>query len=534
MLSVASFRLASLLVLGLSFSAGAEQSGSWNLKSPAQFNWSSERRMDKGIAKGDPLIATWAAWTEFAISGNLDHAKANADKIVSTWNLGETKKLIYKYQYNSLAPGWWSSMDSLFFPLFLLQVYGDNEDEIDLAREMVDRALKSPVEGGSLWPDEGDGCFFSEYSWPTINSGEEYYVMNGHLFSLTALKLIADRFPHHPNYANAFECAVRGTKSRAGQFFDENGWPLYQLVPRTINMPHYVLYESMQFGDLWEATGDQFFLEQQRARQRALEERYPVYLVSRGKERVLFFSGVGAPHPYSPDLFLNSVVCFDKRSRRIDLKAINTDGLPKSRFLVSEKISSKIKRCDVYATTSGGVTALIFSTSKIQEITDQAARELQFSSAGMFDAVAINSDSHEFLIDPSRRYSKEDESSYLDVEGRLVISIPGVILEKARMFAIELQSDVEVQIGLILWQNDKAIARYYRPLLNSRQNIVIALPLGFDGSEGIRAVDKIGVVIYTDRLSTVAHIQVKNVRLVENLYQLFQLLSAGGKINFAD
>lgn len=517
------------------YNAHAKQNGLLNLKSASQFNWAwaSEQQLDKEIAMGDPLMATWSAWVNFAMSRNSNRAKVDVEKIISAWNLHETKKLTYKYQYKSLAPGWWSSMDSLFFPLLLLQVYGENDQIVSLAREMVDLAIKSPLEGGSLWPDDGAGCFFSEYSWPGINRDDEYYVMNGHLFSLTALKLISNSI-RDQKYVNAFECAVRGTKSRAGQFFYKNGWPLYQLVPRTINMPHYVLFEAMQFNDLWEATGDHFFLEQQQARERALEKAYPVYMVSRGSERRLFFSGVGLPHPYEPDLFRNSVVCFDERQRRIDLSPINAEGLPQSRFLVSERIYSSIKRCDIYSSLSNGRTARIFSTSVIHHITDEAARDLPFSSEGVFDAVSVDSNSHEFVIDSSRKHSKEGESSYLDDEGRLVLTIPLVILKPMSMFSIELESDAEVQVGLILWQKDKAITRYYRPLLNSRKNLVVAAPLGFDGSEDIRAIDKIALVIYTDKLNASARMRVKNVRLVENLYQYYLLLQAGGVMNWAE
>jgi hypothetical protein len=502
-----------------------------HLRGAAQFNRSTQMDLDSGLAQGDPLVSTWAVWNRLANSGDREQAKRDVAKIISNWNLFETRKLTYKYQYKALAPGWWSSMDSLFFPLLLLQVYDLGDREIELAREMIEISLRSPLVGGSLWPDEGKGCFFSEYSWPGMTSEDEYYVMNGHLFSLTALKLISNIIPEK-KFSTAVECSIKGTRLLSDRFIHRNHWPLYQLVPKTINMPHYVIFEIVQFTDLWDLTGDQFFFDQKLAREHALERQYPVYLVSSANRRFLFFSGVGAPHPYEPDLFLSSVSCVDEKSRTVHLRAINKEGLPKSRFLKSDSIHSNIKRCDVYSSLGNGQITRIFSTSVIKEIEDKPALEMKFSSEGMFDAVLHGSNSNQFLIDPSRKYSNDGESSYLDVEGRLVFSVPGVILNSDRMFSVEIDADQEVPIGVILWQNDKSVARYYRPLLNSEHNIIVVSPLGFDGADDLRAVDKIGVVVYTDKMLSPARIDVRSVKLIDNLYQFYLLLSNGGKLNY--
>jgi len=486
----------------------------------------------KGMESGDPLIAVWSIWAELYKTKDFSDASKKIDMVIQSWDLNKTPKLTYKYAYQELEAGWWSSMDMLLMPLLLTTVWQEtgNTEYLKLARGMLKIALTSPTTGGSLWPDDGNGCWFSEYSWPGMTQAQEYYVLNGHLFSLTALKLLADAW-RDDKLAAVFDCAVKGTKTRIKEFEGKNGWPLYQLVPATINMPHYVIFEQMQFGNLNALSKDPIWREQLSLRQSILERQYPVYLVRNGKEQFLFFSGIGAPHPYEPDLFLNEIECHG--GKKASLKRIEAETLPKGRFYQSTPVNFKIDRCDVYSLIGAENKKIkIFSTRNIVQIQDEAPKKLAPSVEAAFDAVYESKD--QVRIDPSLSFSSDGKSHYLDTQGRITFRFPEIALKPETLLAVELTSDSSLDTGAIFFSKDASISRYYRPLIKDKNNLVVLSNLGFDKSELISSIDAMSIVIWTDKMEKTAQIKVGDLYLIENNYQLYSLLRTGrAVINFS-
>ena len=292
---------------------------------PKQFQWAWDGMMSQPLGrlleKGDPLQATWQTWLKYHNLQTRNEALAAIEKIVQRWDLHKKSHTDYGYAHSDLEAGWWSSMDMLLLPLLMITAGLDTNNDrfISIGDRLLSRALMSPKEGGSLWPEPraDEGCWFSEYSWDGMTRAQEYYVLNGHLFSLTALYLIHRVRPTLKTEA-VIKCAVRGTKSLADKFTGSRSWPLYMINPETINPPHYLIYESIQFEDLYKLTSDVFFKDQGLIRKRVLEKYYPIFLkddVALG--RSLIFSLLGPPHPYTEDLFRVSIECLSPSGRRI-------------------------------------------------------------------------------------------------------------------------------------------------------------------------------------------------------------------------
>jgi len=493
-----------------------------------QYAWGNYqgKSLDQFIKRGDPLDASWYVWYNYYITRDKDQATKDLDKIIVAWNLYETHHLTYGYAWNNIPAGWWSSMDMLLLPMTLLAVGNDtgNKKYIELAKEMVYRAVESPERGGSLWPDSGSGCWFSEYSWPGMTRDvDEYFVMNGHLYSLTALKIIANAL-NDTRLQRAFDCAEKGTKFLAEKFVPDGEWPRYMLVPDTINPPHYVIFELIQLGGLYKLTGDSFYEEQRAKRSFILERQYPIYKVTTKAGHFLFFSSIGAPHPYNPDLFATNLICRDTKG--VAYKSLQTGSADhwRNNFKIMEIGNNAIRSCDLYSVRDDGTEYKVYTTDQFVEIAQESPSSLTYHTEVSLDA--YNDIDGNIWIDPARRFSTGEESSYLDTEGRITMQFAPQILSDRSMFAFEIEPDSDIKIGILFWQGDHVISRYYPTIHKGKNNLVAISHLGFDGAYAINAVDRITIRIYTDNLQNKATVNLGRLFFLKNQYELFQVLES--------
>lgn len=484
---------------------------------PKQFLWSMGDHLaqpfSEMISHGDPLRASWSILSKLARSGDYATAKAHLDDVIGKYDLKSTGKLRYGYAHEKLPAGWWSGMDMFLLPMILTMVGNKtgNGEYRAVAEKMLSVALKSPLEGGSVWPDEGQGCWISEYSWEGMTRKDEYYVLNGHLFALTALKVTADALKSGV-LRNAFACAVAGTKSRADRFIKDTKWPRYMLNAPTINPPHYVVYEAIQLGDLYRLTGDQFFGEQEQARKDVISRFYPVYRVKKSDGYDVFFSASGVPHP--DNLFLFEVTCIDA--------AYRTDS--KSGFLRWAFIKGPLQEpaCSVVSNHMDQSYEL-FKATWFRDVTETDSASVVASKV----TASLDAESGEgdwFRIDPARRSSPVGETSYLDVEARLEVSLPIRPLSDHAIITMEIETDSALQIGVRLFTNGKVIERYMLPIATGKRIIAFS-KLGFDKSDGFDTVERIMLVVHTEKMDHVANVRLGKIAISENQYEFYRALS---------
>lgn len=374
-------RTLSLLAVVLSLAVGSlvfylddrslEPKG-WSDAILAQYLWAPpgvpEDSIDKFLSSGDPLQAVWHAWRTYHFR-NARLASTEVDKIIRRWRVGETGKLTYGYKHGGIAAGWWSGMDMLMFPMLLVEIEREtgNEEYLRLARKVISVALASPTDGGVLWPDDGNGCWISEYAWDGITRDREYYVLNGHLFALQSLYMLAQRL-NDATLKERYECARKGVESRTSQFLSPTGnWPSYMLVPKTIDPATYVVIEIVQFDSLHALTGDPLFSRESKRRRKIISDNYPLIAVETGRKRELFFSAIGAPHPYLIDIYRPVIRC-EQGGRQFEYRGVRAGTFHERAFTSFTVGSFEGLSCSVHAEFRTGIEAMLFDVERLLRV----------------------------------------------------------------------------------------------------------------------------------------------------------------------
>lgn len=284
------------------------------LGGPAEVNANFQKDLDYG----DPLRVTTLLLDEWIRNRDEKTIAPLVDKVVDKWRLLEPEGgLYYTFPYEGLAPGWWSGMDSWAFPMLLIGLWQETgrQDYKRIADKLIQRAARNVGDGGTVWRDS-KGCWFSEYSWKNMKAEDEYNVLNGHLYALQAVKMIAQAL-HDERLNDLYKCGLEGTKARSAQFLLEDKWALYMLRPATINPTHYLIYETMQFDALAYLDDDPFFKEQAAIRRRLLTRHFPINVRKIDGEQYLSFSMISAPHPYVIDTYPIRIDCSDGVGRQV-------------------------------------------------------------------------------------------------------------------------------------------------------------------------------------------------------------------------
>lgn len=474
-----------------------------------------EKDFVKTLDMGDPFRATSLLFRDFYDDRDLNKTKKMLDILIGHWNLYETHKLDYTFPYGRLPAGWWSGMDNMLLPMFLV-AYSQvqkNDEYIELANKMMDRMLKSPAEGGILWRD-GGVCWLSEYSWTGMSAKDEYYVLNGHLLALRSLKMTADALGRADLEA-AYQCALEGTKSRAREFLDKgDAWALYMLTPPTINQVHYVIFETMQFDNLYALTGEEFYKDQAELRRKILRERYPVYSMGGGKR--IFFSMMGAPHPYSLDTYGVSIACDSPGRMMSSFKQFDQfkedKPLVERIFIDEEMVFDRNTSCAVKV-HSVGLEFLLYKTSHFKEIdSNSVPRYLKYDADASLDGYMI--DERNLIVDPARISS--DTQEYLNTQARINYKFDPIALTDGSLFGFELSADKDLAVGVQLSNGSKSIFRYYPKMVANRNNVMMLSKLGFDDNRDFDEITSAIIFIYTHDQKDKAAVRLGNVVLFDD------------------
>lgn len=203
----------------------------WSDEALAPYLWTwmddvtlTEEGLQATAAKRDPLRPFFLAFRLLHIYARThDEKVAVAAKRALDFMLDEYEpaerspkgyRWFYGFPYENLPANWWSSMDALFGPLVLYagwQQFGI-ERYRDEAIKSAKRSLVPPPEGGVLWRSP-KGCWLSEYAWGSMTEKQEFHVLNGHLYGLQALAMLA-ALTNDPELQEGYRCAREGTIAR--------------------------------------------------------------------------------------------------------------------------------------------------------------------------------------------------------------------------------------------------------------------------------------------------------------------------------
>jgi D-glucuronyl C5-epimerase C-terminus len=479
---------------------------------------------------GDPLRATTLLLQDWHARHDSATTLARVERMVARWHLDEPDgKLTYDFAYNDLPANWRSGMDSWSFPLLLLQAWQSNQSPRlkSLADKLIATASKDVTDGGVVWRG-ADGCWLSEYAFDGMFESREYYVLNGHLYALQAIRMIAD-ISGDETLRELYACGVRGTKARAESYLLGTAWVRYMLQPKVINQTHYVIFESMQFDALAMLDQDPFFVRQAQLRRDLLQRYFPVVARTSPSGNRLVFSTIAAPHPYSVDTYPIYLACSDGIvQEQHAVEAPYATGVPVAEraFLdAPTNLDPALALCKVESRYAGyGHTlyegpVIVFAEPVSTGVNIEASFEAQFD--------AIQMDATNVTVDPARRFSVVGSPpSYLDVEGRLVFT-PRVAVDwpADALIGVEFDADGALAVGVTVKSGGGEYFRYYPRTLAGNKVLVLLSPLGFDGGEAIQNLERLTLFVYTDKQSTSVLVRNPRLRKFNNAAELQRYFS---------
>jgi hypothetical protein len=407
------------------------------------------------------------------------------DGVVYRWN--------YNRSYKNHGPGWWSGMATFLGTAVLVAAYESFNDTkyLDFARRALHSALRSPEQGGSIWR-EGKKCWISEYSWEGMKQSDEFYVLNGHLFGLQALKMVADALQDE-EAESAYRCAVRGTAARVGAFILPN-WSLYMLNKPTIDPLHYVIFELSQFESLFTMTREPMFAEEASRRRALFASLFPIFFDPQTNDLVV--SRIGAPHPYFIDIYDNQISCMlNDGSKWTSARFPRSDVSIVDRGIIRVRPPSVPKNCD-FVSFMGNQPVTLYSAAPVRVlIKDGAPLEIKTALSANYDA-SLTKDRRVTISPKIQQPAGPD--NYQSTKATITLS-GDLNLLPTELFGVELISSRRASLGVSLSDTaGRSVFRYYPAIeANIKTQILLSL-LGFDDYKSLGRATSITLTFYTD------------------------------------
>lgn len=226
--------------------------------------------------------------------------------------------------YSTFAYGWVSGMDAPPIAIASQMLYEHTGEEKykDFALQLLDFIPKDVSEHGFTASVNGKRWLF-EYADTRTNDANGKFVLNGSMVATLSTSILADYF-NSEKLRVLVEESTENYKEMMDQYlFRNHEWCYYMLNTKTVNQPHYVIFEIRLCDALFEMTGDAFYQEQAAIRREMLLRYYKGYLYTddTGSHSFSFLRG-GAPHYYYNDLYETKVDMFDDAGQLIKTETV--------------------------------------------------------------------------------------------------------------------------------------------------------------------------------------------------------------------
>ena len=459
-------------------------------KDPLQLAEYTFRQLIKAYDSNDPIQLKLA---KNAVDYLVDNYKPRSIR-------GNTVQWYYGFSYQSVVKipeNWWSGMDGFLIPMTLYaayQIYGTPRYR-DIAIASAKHMLLSPGKGGVVWETE---CWLSEYVWKSMKPEQDFFVLNGHLYALQALIMLADA-SKDKDLINGYRCAIADTEKRLPEFIPKGQeWPHYMLNPLTIDPTHYLMYETIQLTALYKLTGHVVFIREAQKRASIFVKYYPIELFRDADNYRLLFSFVGSPHPYCMDIYPIKIECMLPNG-----KTATAEGHPYNmakpydeRFFIDIKVPFKPTYCDV-TIKYHNYKFPFFCTSSFPSITLSQPTTIPYSMSALLNG--IKAGTRKIMIDPSRE-TLPGKNSYLNTQGNIILETK-LNRKDGGMFGITIDTSEDTGMGVSIEDaKGNSTFRYYPKLKKGQRNIILLHWQGFPDIEKLQnEIKKVVIFIYTDK-----------------------------------
>lgn len=271
-----------------------------------------------------PLTIGRAAFT-FLYSGiekkNKKYLKQGIEILNVLDNYPHTKKsensILYAYPDNYgefEGKNWWSGMaNSAIAVSYLLafEVYGE-EVHKDKAVKAMNGVINPISENGCSLDLAENSSWYLEYADGERNDSNSYFVHNGFMYSLVAIKYF-EKVLQSDFYSQAFERGLNALENQERDyFFNDLKWTYYMLNPKTIESLHYSIFELILLEALISEDDRAFLKTSLKIRRNIIKSEYNLYHDQSGE---LFFSLIAGPHYYWQDLYPTKIVVHLKNEK---------------------------------------------------------------------------------------------------------------------------------------------------------------------------------------------------------------------------
>jgi len=489
----------------------------WSRMDLASFN---EDSLKEATAKKDPLRPFSIAFRllvnheRTGDQKSLESAQKVLDFMLDEYSPASREpegiRWFYGFDYDrGIKAPWWSGMDGLFGPMTLFSAWQATGDERyrNAALKSAKLMLRTPTEGGVLWR-EGDDCWISEYSWKGMTQDKEYYVMNGHLWGLQALYMLAEA-SGEKDLKEAYQCARKGTISRLPKFYNSAGnWTWYHLAPQVINATHYNTLETAQFRAMAAVTGDDIYKEPADRRANIFKNAYPLHLIKTKAGLQVQFSMIGAPNAYWTDTYPVTVSC------KVGLKTVsktNSEAYSKKPMHERMILRLPVGKAPKYCTVSihSNMNVLMYKQDKFKVIDD-----LKEDKINILPQVSMQG---ELLSNNIINVSPSNGEGASNGEARITLDIDRDVSAFDKI-ALVINSTEDSPLGIILDGKNGVRATSYYPVLKAgKDNIVIVNRLGFaKGADLDSHIEKMTFRVYTKPNAKTFSLEIKEAVIIRN------------------
>lgn len=446
----------------------------------------------------DPLIFGMnvvAALAEPSVSGDGEAVGMIADRFDGFMQQRNEHGYWHHAAYNDFPEGWYSGMDFASMAMAALALHEATDDPrfLQTGTGLISQMIRPVEEGGVNHHTSRAKCWLGEYVWPSMTEAGQDFVLNGAVLALLALEIYVQIDADNAEFKGVRDCTLKSMQELMPAYFYADGsWGRYKLNPAAPNMTHYVIYEINEFDALFSVTRNEYYRQQAEARRDLMKRNFKVF--RDGDE--FFFTQLGAPHPFTPDIYQTRIVFKDKAGGTV-LGAVDTFDFPlKDRLFMRGPVSADARVFDLHAFSGESSILVVRDGELVSPSQQQIALSPEVEPA--LDLVAGSGQC--YVIEPERMIAPDDPSYSQNDQGRLYLKFEPVPIENFEIFTIDVAGPEAVTWSIGLHTTDgRELFRYLDRHEDGSRRIVPLSRLGFEdpGSAG-DMISGATIYLYTD------------------------------------
>lgn len=410
---------------------------------------------------------------------------------------GEITTYAYGFDHREFEKGnWWSGMANSTIALGFYKGYQIFRDSTFLNEyKRVSKSLNLPTSQGGCLVSTNNSHWCLEYTSFKTNDENAYYVLNGFLYSLVAIKQLAI-ISNDDKLDDLFNSGKKAFIKMSERFYyKDNSWTYYMLNPKTIESTHYAIYDIMLFSSLYKIDKDNCWKNEIERRSRIILNHFPIDKIS---DSSLFFSVLGPPHPYWIDTYPVSIVFNFGKSYKdtVEIKNTKEFTIPTDvRVFHSIRFSNldSLESVDYYVNYSGSSFYIgsVSGDSFIDKIVDTSNLEL-------------NSFKEYSNVERSEEGGFIAKNDSADLNAHTVhLNLENKDFTKYKYFGFKVNLNFRprsVRI-LLIDKNGNSAERYYPTLKYDTTNLILLHHAGFKRVEKIDLsnLNEIRLMLYTSK-----------------------------------